>query len=44
MSALAFTRIQLDRLGLGTELTHLPWSGKRYKLPPSLRAGPEPGG
>jgi hypothetical protein len=44
MSARAFTRIQLDRLGLGAELTHLPWSGKRYKLPPSLRARPEPGG
>jgi transposase len=43
MSALAFTRIQLDRLGLGAELTHLPWSGKHYKLPPSVRAGPEPG-
>jgi hypothetical protein len=40
MSALAFTRIQLDRLGLGAELMHLPWSGKRYKLPPSVRAGP----
>ena len=40
MSALAFTRIQLDRLGLGAELTHLPWSGKRYKLPPSTLAPP----
>jgi len=34
-SALAFTRQQLDRLGLGRELTHLPWGSKRYKLPPS---------
>jgi hypothetical protein len=40
MSALTFTRIQMDRLGLGAEVTHLPWSGKRYKLPPSSLAPP----
>jgi transposase len=32
---LAYTRRQLDRLGLGREMTHLPWSGKQYTLPPS---------
>lgn len=32
---LVFTRRQLDRLRLGREMTHLPWSGKQYQLPPS---------
>ena len=35
---LAYTRRQLDRLGLGRDLTHLPWSGKQYTLPPSSQA------
>lgn len=35
LTALAFTRQQLDRLGLGAELTHLPWGSKTFKLPPS---------
>jgi len=30
-----FVRDQLDRLGLGRDLTHIPWGSKRYKLPPS---------
>ena len=33
-----FMRDQLDRLGLGQDLTHIPWGSKRFKLPPS-RAG-----
>lgn len=37
-SALAFTRQQLDRLGLGADLTHLPHGRKRYRLPPSRLA------
>jgi hypothetical protein len=36
---LQFTRYHLDRLGIGTTMTHMPWSGKRYKLPPSTKAG-----
>jgi hypothetical protein len=32
---LAYVRYHLDRLGLGKDLTHLPWSGKTYRLPPS---------
>jgi transposase len=39
MGPLHFTRYHLDRLGIGTKMTHLPWSGKRYKLPPSTKAG-----
>jgi transposase len=34
-SALEFTRAQLDRLGIGAELTEIPWGSKRFKLPPS---------
>lgn len=34
-SALGFTRQQLDRLGIGAELTELPWGSKTFKLPPS---------
>jgi transposase len=35
LSALKFTRQQLDRLGIGQELTQLPWGSKTFKLPPS---------
>lgn len=35
MSALQFTRHHLDRLGIGQELTHIPWGSKTFKLPPS---------
>jgi len=34
-SARAFTRQQLDRLGIGQDLEVLPRSGKKVKLPPS---------
>jgi transposase len=34
-SAAGFTREQLDRLGVGQELTEIPWGTKRRKLPPS---------
>jgi transposase len=34
-SALSYTRYQLDRLGVGTELTHIPWGTRCPKLPPS---------
>lgn len=33
-----FTRDQLDRLGLGQELTSIPWNKKHYKLPPSKQS------
>ncbi|NUM49192.1 MAG: IS110 family transposase, partial [Anaerolineales bacterium] len=35
LSALAFTRQQLDWLGIGQALTHIPWGSKTFKLPPS---------
>lgn len=35
ISAKAFTRKQLDRLGIGADLEILPWGSKRVKLPPS---------
>jgi len=35
MSALQFTRTQMDRLGIGQEVLLLPWGTKRFKLPPS---------
>lgn len=35
IGARQFVRDQLDRLGLGQELTHIPWGSKRFKLPPS---------
>jgi len=35
VGARQFVRDQLDRLGLGQELTHIPWGSKRFKLPPS---------
>jgi transposase len=34
-SALAFTRNQMDRLGIGADMDVLPWGRKRFKLPPS---------
>jgi hypothetical protein len=34
-SARAFTRQQLDRLGIGQTMDVLPWGGKKVKLPPS---------
>jgi transposase len=34
-SAKEFTRNQLDRLGLGQEMTHIPWGSKNFQLPPS---------
>ena len=33
--ALQFTCDRLDRLGLGQELTSIPWNKKHYHLPPS---------
>jgi len=35
VSARQFVRDQLDRLGLGQEITHIPWGSKRFRLPPS---------
>jgi transposase len=35
LSALQFTRAQMDRLGLGQDVLILPWGSKRFKLPPS---------
>ena len=35
LSALAFTRQQLDRLQLGADLKRIPWGSKSFKLPPS---------
>jgi hypothetical protein len=35
MSAKAYTRYHLDRMGIGAELTHIPWGSKRVALPPS---------
>lgn len=35
LSALKFTRQQLDRLGIGQELTQLPWGSRTFTLPPS---------
>jgi hypothetical protein len=32
-SALAFTREQLDRLGIGQDLQEIPWGSKHHKLP-----------
>jgi hypothetical protein len=34
-SALAFTRTQLDRLGIGMDLLEVPWGSHHPKLPPS---------
>lgn len=41
MTALEYTRQQLDRLEIGQELTHLVWGNKRFKLPPSSLAPPQ---
>jgi hypothetical protein len=38
-SALQFTRNQLDRLGIGKEVTQIPRGSKRFKLPPSQLTG-----
>lgn len=38
MTATQYTRQQLDRLGIGQEVTHIPWGSKQYKLPPSKLA------
>jgi hypothetical protein len=35
LSAKAFTRQQLDRLGLGQKLEAIPWGSKKVILPPS---------
>ncbi len=35
MSAKQWTRYQMDRLGIGRELSEIPWGRKRVKLPPS---------
>jgi len=35
MSALQFTRTQMDRLGIGQEVLVVPWGTKCFKLPPS---------
>ena len=35
VGARQFVRDQLDRLGLGEEITHIPWGSKRFRLPPS---------
>jgi transposase len=35
MSALQFTRTQMDRLGIGQNVLVVPWGAKSYKLPPS---------
>jgi hypothetical protein len=42
MSAREFTRVQLDRLEIGQELTRFPWGSKRPTLPPSRLPRPEP--
>jgi hypothetical protein len=38
LTALQLTRRNLDRLGIGAELTHVPWGSKTFKLPPSQLA------
>ncbi len=40
-SALAFTREQLDRLGIGQDLQEIPWGSKHHKLPLSKLLLPE---
>ena len=35
MTALQFTRCNMDRLGIGKNLTKLPWGSKAFTLPPS---------
>ena len=41
MSALQFTRTQMDRLGIGQNVLIVPWGTKRFKLPPSKLAQKE---
>jgi transposase len=36
MSARAFTRQQMDRLGIGQNMLTFPWGSKKVKLPPSI--------
>lgn len=40
-SALAFTRKQLDRLGIGRDLQEVPWGSSHPKLPPSQMRPPK---
>jgi transposase len=45
MSALQFTRAQMDRLGIGQSVLVVPWGTKSFRLPPSKLAQktcPEP--
>lgn len=35
MSAKEWTRWQMDRLGIGAEISEIPWGRKKVKLPPS---------
>jgi transposase len=42
-SALRFTRNQLDRLGIGQELTQIPWGSKKFSLPTSRQIERAPG-
>ncbi|MBA3532296.1 MAG: IS110 family transposase [Ardenticatenales bacterium] len=42
LSAKEFTRQQLDRLGIGEELTQIPWGSKTFKLPPSRKTANAP--
>ncbi len=43
-TAAAFARAQLDRMGIGQELTHIPWGSKKVKLPPSRLEEPDAAG
>lgn len=38
-TALSFTRDNLDRIGIGANLTHLPWGSRTFTLPPSRSRG-----
>jgi hypothetical protein len=40
VTALEYTRQQLDRLDIGHDLTHLVWGNKRFKLPQSTLVPP----
>jgi hypothetical protein len=35
LSAIQWTRRELDRLGIGRELQVIPWGTKKVRLPPS---------
>jgi transposase len=35
LSAKAWTRLQMDKLGIGAEIQQIPWGTKQVKLPPS---------